>query len=116
MVLNVPCSWSIQPWFQGLASGGRVMVFRTAGAIAALLIGLGGGHALAQYYPAPPLVYPPPQAYPPGYRPLPPIAEADDPLPLNGPPIVETRPLPPAPVGPQVNDPPPPPGYQRGAP
>jgi hypothetical protein len=37
------------------------MVFRTAGAIAALLIGLGtiGDQALAQYYP-PPQAYPPP--------------------------------------------------------
>ncbi len=90
------------------------MVFRTAGAIAALLIGLGGGQALAQYYPAPPQAYPP-QAYPPGYRPLPPLAEADDPLPLHDPSIVESRPLPPMPVGPQANDPPPP-GYGRGAP
>ena len=42
------------------------MVFRTAGAIATLLIGLGasGGAALAQYYPSAP-AYPPPQAYPP---------------------------------------------------
>ncbi len=41
------------------------MVFRTAGAIATLLLGLGasGGQALAQYYP-PAQAYPPPQAYP----------------------------------------------------
>src|SRR5215472_266050 len=58
------------------------MVFRTAGAIAALLIGLGalGGEALAQYYPPaqpypPPQAYPPPQGYPP-YRPS--VADADD--------------------------------------
>ena len=30
--------------------------------------------------------------------------------------IVQSRPLPPMPVGPQANDPPPPPGYGRGAP
>src|ERR1700757_2496324 len=60
------------------------MVFRTAGAIAALLTGLGlsGGSASAQYY-SPAQAYPPPQAYPPAqgyppYRPLPPIADADD--------------------------------------
>ena len=39
------------------------MIFRTTGAIATLLVGLGGagGQALAQYYPAP-QAYPPPQA------------------------------------------------------
>ena len=58
------------------------MVFRTAGAIAALLIGLGsaGGQALAQYYPPPrtypPQAYPPPQGYPPRQA-LPPVADAD---------------------------------------
>jgi lipoprotein-anchoring transpeptidase ErfK/SrfK len=55
------------------------MVFRTAGAVATLLIGLGAsaGDALAQYYP-PAQAYPPPaQGYPP-YRPLPPVADADD--------------------------------------
>ncbi len=43
------------------------MIFRTSGAIAALLVGLAGasGQALAQYYP-PPQAYPPPSAYPPG--------------------------------------------------
>jgi lipoprotein-anchoring transpeptidase ErfK/SrfK len=42
------------------------MIFRTAGAIATLLLGLGGsgGQALAQFYPPQP-AYPPPQAYPP---------------------------------------------------
>ena len=46
------------------------MVFRTAGAIVTLLIGLGsaGGEALAQYYPPlqgyPTQAYPPPQEYP----------------------------------------------------
>ena len=70
------------------------MVFRTAGAIAALLIGLGasGGEALAQYYP-PPQAYPP-QAYPPpqGYRP--PVADADD----NQLYDLQGRPLPPGTV------------------
>jgi lipoprotein-anchoring transpeptidase ErfK/SrfK len=42
------------------------MIFRTAGAIATLLLGLGGSGspALAQFYPPPP-TYPPPQANPP---------------------------------------------------
>jgi lipoprotein-anchoring transpeptidase ErfK/SrfK len=82
------------------------MVFRTAGAIATLLIGLGAsaGDALAQYYP-------PPQAYPPpaqGYRPLPPVADADD----NQIYDLQGRPLPPAavePVAPGVR-------YGRGGP
>jgi lipoprotein-anchoring transpeptidase ErfK/SrfK len=59
------------------------MVFRTAGAIATLLLGLGGagGQALAQYYPASP-AYPPPQAHPaeqgyPSHRPLVPVAEGN---------------------------------------
>jgi lipoprotein-anchoring transpeptidase ErfK/SrfK len=77
------------------------MVFRTAGAIAALLIGLGasGGEALAQYYP-PPQAYPP-QAYPPpqGYRPS--VANADD----NQLYDLQGRPLPPAAVGPQATEP-----------
>jgi lipoprotein-anchoring transpeptidase ErfK/SrfK len=77
------------------------MVFRTAGAIAALLIGLGasGGEALAQYYP-PPQAYPP-QAYPPpqGYRPS--VADADD----NQLYDLQGRPLPPAAVGPQATEP-----------
>ena len=60
------------------------MVFRTAGAVATLLIGLGAssGEVLAQYYP-PVQAYPPPQAYPPqgyyprqGYRP--PVVDDDD--------------------------------------
>src|SRR5215470_4118145 len=78
------------------------MVFRTAGAIAALLIGFGasGGEALAQYYP-PPQAYPP-QAYPPpqGYRPS--VADADD----NQLYDLQGRPLPPADVGPQATEPP----------
>src|SRR5216683_2740316 len=81
------------------------MVFRTAGAIAALLIGLGasGGGALAQYYP-PPQAYPPqaypPQAYPPpqGYRPS--VADADD----NQLYDLQGRPLPPGTV-PQATEP-----------
>src|SRR5215831_17550647 len=81
------------------------MVFRTAGAIAALLIGLGalGGEALAQYYPPaqpypPPQAYPPPQGYPP-YRPS--VADADD----NQLYDLQGRPLPPAAVGPQATEP-----------
>jgi lipoprotein-anchoring transpeptidase ErfK/SrfK len=78
------------------------MVFRTAGAIATLLIGLGAsaGDALAQYYP-PAQAYPPPQAYPPAqgyppYRPLPPVADADD----NQIYDLHGRPIPPAAVEP----------------
>src|SRR5262249_52423594 len=78
------------------------MVSRTAGAIAALLIGLGtpGGEALAQYYP-PAQAYPPSQAYPPaqGYRPS--VADADD----NQLYDLQGRPLPPAAVGPQATEP-----------
>src|SRR5262249_14611821 len=109
------------------------MVFRTAGAIAALLIGLGtpGGEALAQYYP-PAQAYPPSQAYPPpqGYRPS--VAAADD----NHLYVLQGGPLPPAAVGPQATEPvapaprygntspaypdeaalPPPPGAYRGEP
>src|SRR5262245_10446758 len=81
------------------------MVFRTAGAIAALLIGLGvsGGEALAQYYP-PAQPYPPPQAYPPpqGYPPYrAPVADADE----NQLYDLQGRPLPPAAVGPQATEP-----------
>src|SRR5215831_19099056 len=97
------------------------MVFRTAGAIAALLIGLGasGSEALAQYYPPaqpypPPQAYPPPQGYPP-YRPS--VADADD----NQLYDLQGRPLPPAAVGPQATEPaapglPPPPGAYREPP
>src|SRR5215472_11414022 len=78
------------------------MVFRTAGAIAALLTGLGtpGGEALAQYYPRA-QAYPPSQAYPPpqGYRPS--VADADD----NQLYDLQGRPLPPAAVGPQATEP-----------
>ena len=90
------------------------MVFRTAGAITTLLIGLGmsAGDAFAQYYP-PAQAYPPPQAYPPaqGYRPLPPIADADD----NQIYDLQGRPLPPAAVGPQATEPAAP-GPRYGAP
>ena len=90
------------------------MVFRTAGALATLLIGLmgPGGPALAQYAP-PPHAYPPPQGYPP-YRPLPPVAAEDD-APTYDPPMIQGRPLPPAAIGPQVYEPvPPPPGARFG--
>jgi lipoprotein-anchoring transpeptidase ErfK/SrfK len=74
------------------------MVFRTAGAIATLLLGLGGpgGQALAQYYP--------PQQQP-AYL-------GDDPR-SSDPNVVQSRPLPPLPpaaIGPQVDEVPPPPG------
>src|SRR5262245_44431774 len=67
------------------------MVFRTAGAIAALLIGLGmsAGDTFAQYYPP----GQPPQGYLPS-RPLPPIADADD----NQIYDLQGRPIPPAAV------------------
>jgi lipoprotein-anchoring transpeptidase ErfK/SrfK len=66
------------------------MDFRTAGAIATLLLGLQGasGQALAQYYPP---SYPPAPVYPP-YRSLPPINVDDDSYDAQG------RPFPPAPV------------------
>ena len=93
------------------------MVFRTAGAIATLLIGLGasGGEALAQYYPPaqaypPPQVYPPPQGYPP-YRP--PVADAADDNQLYD---LQGRPLPPG-VVPQAAEPAAPgPRYGHGGP
>jgi lipoprotein-anchoring transpeptidase ErfK/SrfK len=86
------------------------MVFRTASAIAALMIWLGasGGKALAQYYP-PAQAYPPSQAYPPqgyyprqDYRPLPLVVDddADDDLVYD----LQGRPLPPLAVAkPQPN-------------
>jgi lipoprotein-anchoring transpeptidase ErfK/SrfK len=88
------------------------MVFRTAGAIATLLIGLGAsaGDALAQYYP-PAQAYPPPHAYPPAqgpYRPLPPVADTDD----NQIYDLHGRPIPPAAVEPA----PPAVRYGRGGP
>jgi lipoprotein-anchoring transpeptidase ErfK/SrfK len=86
------------------------MVFRTASAIAALMVWLGasGGKASAQYYP-PAQAYPPPQTYPPqdyyprqGYRALPPVVDddADDDLIYD----LQGRPLLP---GAQNNKPPP---------
>src|SRR5262245_15189009 len=84
------------------------MVFRTTGAIAALLIGLGGagGEALAQYYPAP-QAYPPPQGYSP-HRPLPSVADAEDDAPGYGSQAAQGRVSPPGEV---TNEPlPPPPG------
>ena len=102
------------------------MIFRTTGAT--LLIGLLApcGHALAQYapppypppsqvYPAPPL-YPAPQAYPaprnyPGYRmPAPADMDEDDDDTPSSAPVIQGRPLPPAAIGPQSYEPPPPPG------
>ncbi len=99
------------------------MVFRTAGAIATLLIGLGsaGGEALAQYYPPPQgyptQAYPPPQGYSPR-QPLPPVADADEEdasPPLNTP-VLQGPALPPLEVGPQWNAPPAGTRYGRGTP
>jgi hypothetical protein len=87
------------------------MVFRTASAIAALMIWLGasGGKALAQYYPPaqayPPQSYPPPQGHPPR-QPLPPVADADDDAPPLNAPVLQGPALPPLAVGPQANEPP----------
>jgi lipoprotein-anchoring transpeptidase ErfK/SrfK/transposase-like protein len=91
------------------------MVFCTAGAIATLVIGLGGagGQALAQYYP-PPQTYPP-QAYPP-WQPLPPMADADEDAPPLNTPVLQGPPLPPVGVGPQANEPPAGTRYGRGTP
>jgi len=97
------------------------MVFRTTGAVAALLLGLAGsgGHALAQYYP-PPQAYPPPAAaYPPAraYPPYRPAAAADDDnAPFYDPPMAQERPLPPAAVGAQPTEALPPPGLPTGLP
>jgi lipoprotein-anchoring transpeptidase ErfK/SrfK len=87
------------------------MVFRTAGAVATLLIGLAGsgGQALAQYYP-PPQAYPPPPAYPPAnvyppQRQLPPMNADDDAQFYEPPPVYR---LPPGTtVPPESLDPPP---------
>src|SRR5262249_11575256 len=99
-----------------VAWGGGGMVFRTAGAIAALLIGLGAsGEALAPFDP-PAQPYPPPQAYPPpqGYPPhRAPVADADD----NQLYDLQGRPIPPAAVGPQATEPPAPaPRYGHASP
>jgi lipoprotein-anchoring transpeptidase ErfK/SrfK len=74
------------------------VVFRTAGAIATLVISLGGadGQALAQYYPAPQAY--PTQGYPPR-QPLPPMADADGDAPLLNAPVLQGPPLPPVGVG-----------------
>jgi len=94
------------------------MVFRTAGAIATLLIGL-GGQALAQYYPPaqayPPQAYPPPQGYP-SPQPIPPVADAEDEAPPINAPVVQGPALPPIGVGPQWNGPPAGTRYGRGTP
>jgi lipoprotein-anchoring transpeptidase ErfK/SrfK len=94
------------------------MGFRTGGATATLLIGLttAGGQAVAQYYPLPPpptyrpaQAYPAPPGYPP-YRPQQPVDAEDDDEPSHEPPMILSRPLPPAAIGPQVYEPPAPPG------
>jgi lipoprotein-anchoring transpeptidase ErfK/SrfK len=104
------------------------MVFRTAGAIATLLLGLGGAgsQALAQYYPASP-AYPPPQAHPaeqgyPSHRPLVPVAEGD-PQQLydaQGRPVqlydAQGRPMSPAAIVPQATEPPADPRHGGGGP
>ena len=92
------------------------MVFRTARAIAMLLIGLesAGGQALAQYYPGPqtypPPAYPPPLGYPPS-QPLPPMVDAKDDVSVYSSPA--GRPVPPAAV---TNEPLPPLGAYRDVP
>jgi lipoprotein-anchoring transpeptidase ErfK/SrfK len=100
------------------------MVFRTAGAIATLLLGLGsaGGQALAQYYPAPQAYPPPPQAYPPpGGQPLP-VAEADQQqlYDAQGRPVqlydAQGRPMSPAVIVPQASEPPHNTRFGRGGP
>ena len=96
------------------------MIFRTAGAIATLLIGLGGaGEALAQYYPPaqayPPQAYPPRQGYPPR-QPLPPVADDDEDAPPLNAPVLQGPALPPLGVGPQANEPPTGTRYGRGTP
>jgi lipoprotein-anchoring transpeptidase ErfK/SrfK len=97
------------------------MVFRPAGAIATLLIGLGsaGGEALAQYYPPPQAyptqAYPPPQGYP-SRQPLPPVADADDDVPPLNAPVLQGPALPPLGVGSQWNGPPAGTRYGRGTP
>jgi lipoprotein-anchoring transpeptidase ErfK/SrfK len=91
------------------------MIFRTAGAVAALMLGFaasGDHQAFAQYYPS--QAYPPQQAYPRPYRPLPPLAAADDDLPPYDQPVVQGRPLPPAAVGRDAIEPLPPPGLPLG--
>jgi lipoprotein-anchoring transpeptidase ErfK/SrfK len=79
------------------------MVFRAAGAVATVLIGV-SGQALAQYYP-------PPQANP--HQPLPPTVNANELPPLNAP-VVQGDLLPPVGVGPAYQ-PPPSARYQPGS-
>src|ERR1700730_899611 len=92
------------------------MVFRTARAIAMLLIGLESpcGQAFAQYYPGPqtypPPAYPPPLGYPPS-QPLPPMVDAKDDVSVYSSPA--GRPVPPAAV---TNEPLPPLGAYRDVP
>src|SRR4051812_10607981 len=92
------------------------MVFRTAGAVGMLLIGLegAGGQAIAQYYPAPQAyprqAYPPPQGSLPS-RPLPPVVDVNDDAPFYGSPT--GRLLPPAAM---TNEPLPPLGAYRDVP
>jgi len=69
------------------------MKFRTASALAALLVAVGAEGAVAQYYP-PPQPYPV-QSYPP-YRQAPVVVDdLDDDGPMYDPPVVRRRPLPP---------------------
>jgi hypothetical protein len=97
------------------------MVFRTVGAIATLVIGLGGagGQALAQHYPPPeaylPQAYPPPQGYAPR-QPLPSVGDADDDAPPLNAPVLQGPPLPPVNVGPLANEPPASTRYGPGTP
>src|SRR4051795_248052 len=109
MVLNVPCSWWIACTVEtAFAVRGKGMNFRTAGALATLLLAAIGSAdpAAAQYYPAPqaypPQSYPPARGYPP-YRPAP-VVDEDDDGPLYDPPMVQRSPLPPL-DAPQANDP-----------
>jgi lipoprotein-anchoring transpeptidase ErfK/SrfK len=97
------------------------MVFRTASAIATLLIGLSGagGQSFAQYYPPaqgyPAQPYPPPQGYP-SRQPLPPGPDADDDAPPLNAPVLQGPPLPPVGAGPQWNGSPAGTRYGRGTP
>jgi lipoprotein-anchoring transpeptidase ErfK/SrfK len=92
------------------------MIFRTAGAVAALLVGtIGAGDlAFAQYYPPPPpaQAYPAPQGYPAGRS----APGLEDDGPFYDPSMVQSRPLPPPPgaVGGQAYDPVPPAGARYG--
>src|SRR5262245_42451162 len=91
------------------------MIFRTAGAIAALFLGLGGagGQALAQDYP-PAQAYPS-QGYPPR-EPLSSVPEAAGVAPPIMARVVRGPPLPPIGVEPKWNGPPAATRYGGGAP